>query len=199
MWATSIDLTDLLASLEWNDFGAWPLRIRAALMAALFAVALLVGGWGVLGGMAASNDALVADERALRSQLASIAAEAATLDQLRAQGKALEAIFADRQARLFGAVESAELVEDITLAAQANRLVINGIEFADSHRLDHYVELPVRIRVAGSYHQLGAFAGALANLPRILTLHDFDIEPGASPDDLGMHISLKAYRPVDEP
>ena len=198
-----MDLASLLASLstklDWSDFGAWPAPLRVGLSAASFATALVVGGWVVFGGMAARIDALEAEERALRSQLAASARQVANLDQLRSQGEVLERVFADRRARLLAASETAGLIEDITEAAEANQLAIDGIEFTDSHRLDHYTELPMSVRVAGSYHQLGAFAGALANLRRILTLHDFEIEPGASPGDLRMRLDLKTYQPVEEP
>ena len=168
-------------------------------MAALFAAALAVGGWAVVGGMAAKIDALEAEEQPLRRRLASRVAEVANLDQLRARGQALEAAFAGQRARLAAASEIARLIEDITEAAEDNLLVIDGIELADSRRLDFYAELPMSIRVLGSYHQLGAFAGSLANLPRILTLHDFEIEPGASPNDLRMRIDLKTYQHLEEP
>lgn len=197
--SSRMDLASLLANLDWSDFGAWPASLKAALTAASFAAALAVGGWVVFGGMAARNDALEAEERALRSQLAASVRQVANLNQLRSQGKVLETVFADRRARFFAVSEAAGLIEDITRAAQANHLAIDGIEFADSHRLDHYAELPMSVRVVGSYHQLGAFAGALANLRRILTLHDFEIELGASPGDLRMRLDLKTYQPVEEP
>ena len=192
-------LANLSANLDWRDFGAWPVPLRVGLGAASFAGALAVGGWVVFGGMAARNEALEAEERALRSELAASARQVSNLEQLRSQGKVLENVFADRRARLFAASETAGLIEDITAAAEANHLAIDGIEFADSLRLDHYTGLPMSVRVVGSYHQLGAFAGVLANLRRILTLHDFEIEPGASPGDLRMRLDLKTYQPVEEP
>ena len=187
------------AGLDRDDVGAWPASLRAALMAGLFAAVLAVGGWGVLGAMAARNDALAAQEHALRNQLASSAAQVANLDQLQTRGEALEAVFADSQARLSSTSETAGLIEEIAEAAEANHLTIEGIEFADSRRLDHYAELPVSLRVSGTYHQFGAFAGSLANLPRILTLHDFEIEPGESGNGLRMRIDLKTYLLVEEP
>ncbi|MYG13436.1 MAG: type 4a pilus biogenesis protein PilO [Gammaproteobacteria bacterium] len=187
------------ASLDWREVGAWSASLRAALMAGLFAVVVAVGGWGVFGGMAARNETLEAEERTLRNRLAASAAQVANLDQLRTQGAALEAIFADWQARLSTTSETAGLIEGITEAAEDNHLSIEGIELTDSHRLDHYAELPVSLRVSGTYHQLGAFAGSLANLPHILTLHDFEIESGASGNDLRVRIDLKTYLHLEEP
>ena len=194
-----VDLASLLASLDLGDFGAWPTPLRVALMSGLFAATLAVGSWAVVGGVAARNDVLEAEERALRGRLASSAAQVANLERLRAQGEVLEAVFADRRTRLSAISEAAGVIEDITEAAEDNHLAIEGIRFADSHRLDHYAELPMSIRVLGSYHQLGAFAGSLANLPRILTLHDFEIEPDASRNDLRMRIDLKTYQLLEEP
>ena len=74
-------LASLSANLDWRDFGAWPAQLRVGLGAASFAVALAVGGWVVFGGMAARNDALEAEEGALRAQLASSARQVANLDQ----------------------------------------------------------------------------------------------------------------------
>ena len=187
------------AGLDWTEVGAWPAPLRAVLLGGLFAAVLAVGTWAVVGGMAAESDALAAEERTLRSRLASSAAQVANLDQLRAQGEVLEAAFAQARARLSATAETAGLIEGITKAAADNHLAIEGIEFADGQRLEHYAERPMSIRVSGSYHQLGAFAGSLANLPRILTLHDFEIEPGGSPSDLRMRIDLKTYQPLEEP
>ena len=42
------------------------------------------------------------------------------------------------------------------------------------------MELPIRIAVRGSYHDIGAFVSDIAALPRIVTLHDFEIAPEAT-------------------
>lgn len=187
------------ASLDWREVGAWPASHRVALMAGLFVAVLAVGGWGLFGGMAARHEALKAEERTLRNSLAASAAQVANLDQLRTQGEVLEAILADWQARLSATSETAGLIEGITAAAEDNHLTIEGIELTDSQRLDYYAELPVSLRVLGTYHQLGAFAGSLANLPHILTLHDFEIESGESGNDLKVRIDLKTYLLLEEP
>ena len=40
-----------------------------------------------------------------------------------------------------------------------------------------YAELPIKIKLVGSYHQFGAFVSGIAALPRIVTLHDIQIAP----------------------
>ncbi len=188
-----------LAELDWKDVGTWPTSVRVGFLTGLFALVLAVGVWGLIGGLASRNEALEAEEFRLRDRLAASAAQVANLGQVRSQTEALEALLAHWQARLATASETAELIEDITAAAEDHHLTIAGIEFTDSHRHDHYAELPVSLRLLGTYHQLGAFAGSLANLPQILTLHDFEIESGGPGNDLNVRIDLKTYLLLEEP
>jgi type IV pilus assembly protein PilO len=61
------------------------------------------------------------------------------------------------------------------------------------------VELPISIAATGSYHDLGAFVSGMAGLPRIVTLHDFEIVMDADDSaNLRMDITAKTYRYRDE-
>ena len=63
---------------------------------------------------------------------------------------------------------------------------------------EFYVELPIAISASGSYHDLGAFISGMAGLPRIVTLHDFNISvKGSNANDLKMSIIAKTYRYKD--
>ena len=65
---------------------------------------------------------------------------------------------------------------------------------------DFYAELPIKIRLTGSYHQLGEFVSGIAALPRIVTLHDIDIKPDSKDayDQLSLELTAKTYRYLDE-
>jgi Tfp pilus assembly protein PilO len=86
------------------------------------------------------------------------------------------------------------LIEDITLAALDNGLTIESIDLQQERKAEFYVELPITIVVSGEYHDIGAFVSAVANLSRIVTLHDFEIKPSPSPANLKMSIVAKTYR-----
>ena len=67
-------------------------------------------------------------------------------------------------------------------------------------RRDFYAELPIKIRLTGSFHELGNFVSGIAALPRIVTLHDIGIRP-INPDlydDLTLDVTAKTYRYLDE-
>jgi len=65
---------------------------------------------------------------------------------------------------------------------------------------DFYAELPIKIRLSGSYHQFGEFVSGIAALPRIVTLHDIDIrsENKDAYDQLSLELTAKTYRYLDE-
>ena len=64
---------------------------------------------------------------------------------------------------------------------------------------EFYVELPIAIVASGSYHDLGAFISGMAGLPRIVTLHDFQLASNkTNPNNLDMKILAKTYRYKDE-
>ena len=70
-------------------------------------------------------------------------------------------------------------------------------------RRDFYAELPIKIRLSGSYHEFGEFVSGIAALPRIVTLHDIEIKPtstakDADSDSLTLDLTAKTYRYLDE-
>ena len=67
------------------------------------------------------------------------------------------------------------MLEDITGKGERNGLRINRIDLLEEQTQNFYTELPIAIEATGSYHDLGAFISGLASLPRIVTLHDFQI------------------------
>ena len=87
------------------------------------------------------------------------------------------------------------LLEDISSKGELNGLTIEAIDLLDEELEEFYVELPISIAARGSYHDLGAFVSGMAGLPRIVTLHDFEIEMSEDDStDLRMDIMAKTYR-----
>jgi type IV pilus assembly protein PilO len=67
---------------------------------------------------------------------------------------------------------------------------------------DFYAELPIKMRLTGSFHSIGNFVSGIAALPRIVTLHDVEIIPvatkGGGLDDLQLNVTAKTYRYLDD-
>jgi type IV pilus assembly protein PilO len=61
---------------------------------------------------------------------------------------------------------------------------------------DFYAELPITIKVTGSYHDIGAFASDIGKLSRIVTLNDIAL--ATAKDGLVMDATAKTFRYLDE-
>ena len=61
---------------------------------------------------------------------------------------------------------------------------------------DYYAELPIEIKITGNYHDIGAFAGDMANLPRIVTLNNMALAAGTN-GTLTLDAVAKTFRYLD--
>jgi len=200
-WVDSLrDLNDLdLNDLDLENVGAWPAAARAIIVAILF---LLIVVSGYFYHIAALSDRLAAAELReleLRREFERKAFEAQNLDAYKLQLQEMRDSFGALVSQLPSDTEVPGLLEDISAKGELNGLAIESIDLLDEVSEEFYVELPIAIKATGSYHALGAFVSGMAGLPRIVTLHDFDIE--MEDDDstsLSMQITAKTYRYRDE-
>ena len=187
-----------VGDLDVNDIGVWPAAVKGIILTILF-VAVLAGGYFFY--LTDKQDVLTrvqGEETALKSEYESKSFQAANLQQYRDQQTEMEARFGTLLRQLPSDTEVPGLLEDITLAALNNGLKIESIDLQPERRAEFYVELPITITVNGDFHDLGSFVSGVANLSRIVTLHDFTIAPETSPGDLKMSILAKTYRYLDE-
>jgi type IV pilus assembly protein PilO len=187
-----------VADLEINNVGAWPAAFKALVLVLLFIVVLIVGYFFYLTDKQTKLDTVRKQEVALKAEYEAKAFQAANLPQYRQQKEEMEASFGAMLRQLPSDTEVPGLIEDITLAALDNGLVIESIDLQQERKAEFYVELPITIVVSGEYHDIGAFVSAVANLSRIVTLHDFEIHPSPSPTNLKMSIVAKTYRYLGE-
>ena len=186
----SFDLSDL----DLADMGSWP-KVVKALCCTVVAAVLLASGYVVAIVDKRAELALAEGrESDLRHEFEGKRRKAADLAPQRTVHDAVQASFAEMVRRLPVSTEVPGLIEDITRAAVDNRLAIERIDLADERQVDFYRELPIDIGVSGDYHDLGAFVSVIAALPRLVTLHDFDLAPRDGPRDLALAIEARTYR-----
>ena len=187
-----------IGDLDINNVGSWPAAIKGIVMLLLF-VAILGGGYyAYLTDKQTMLDVVEAKEVNLRQDYETKAFKAANLDAYRKQRDEMEATFGALLKQLPSDTEVPGLLEDITRTAIDNELVIESIDLQPERRTEYYVELPIDIVVEGDYHKIGSFVSGVANLSRIVTLHDFDVKPESSVNHLKMSIMAKTYRYLDE-
>jgi len=185
--------------LDVNNIGSWPTPVKVIIMILLFLAVLGGGYYMVLTEKLQSLDRAELKEADLRKDYEQKSADAANLDAYKAQMAEMQATFGALLKQLPSDTEVPGLIDDITRTALDNELKIESIELQNERRTEFYVELPIDIVVEGNYHNIGAFISGVANLSRIVTLHDFVIAPqDKNPEDLRMTILAKTYRYLEE-
>jgi len=135
----------------------------------------------------------------LKDEFEDKAFKAANLDAYRQQMVEMKESFGALVSQLPSDTEVPGLLEDITNKGLLNGLDIKSINLQKEKSREFYVELPISISASGSYHDLGAFISGMAGLPRIVTLHDFQINMNDNnATKLNMNIISKTYRYKDD-
>ena len=184
-----------IANLDFENVGSWPGPLRVLLAILLFMLLATGGYFYHLDGLNQRFAAEQAKEVELRREFERKSFEAANLDAYRVQMQEMQESFGALVSQLPSDTEVPGLLEDISAKGQQNGMSIENIDLLDEVTEEFYVELPIAITATGSYHSLGAFVSGMASLPRIVTLHDFDIEmDGDDSDQLVMEITAKTYR-----
>lgn len=187
-----------VSDLDMSNLGSWPSPVKAIVLVLVLLLVLVGGYYLVLTEKQKALETAQREEQTLRTEYEDKAEQAANLEEYREQKIEMERMFDSLLSQLPKDTEVPGLLEDITRTALDNELRIESIELNPEVRTEFYIELPISIVVQGDYHKVGSFVSGVANLSRIVTLHDFDIEPENGPTDLKMTILAKTYRYLDE-
>lgn len=190
-----------LNELDFNDIGSWPLPIKMVTIV-LIAAAVLAGGYFM--DTQTQMETLASAETKegeLKDTFTQKQHRAINLDLYKAQMTEMEKSFGAMLRQLPGKAEVAELLVDISQTGLANGLEFQLFKPRDEEKKDYYAELPISIRVAGSYHEFGKFVSDVAALPRIVTMQDISIRASSGAkegNELIMEATAKTYRYLDE-
>ncbi len=185
-------------NLDPKKIGSWP--ISAKLLSLLFLFGLIVGlGWYF--GWQGQQDALAAkqkEEEGLRQQFVQKKTQAVNMDLHVKQLADIEKQFGTLLRQLPSKNEMDGLLADINQAGIGRGLQFDLFKPAASEKLgEFYAELPVDIRVTGSYQDIGAFASDVARMPRIVNLSDVALAPNKD-GLLQMDAVARTYRYLDD-
>lgn len=182
--------------LNPNDPPSWPAVPRYALCAAV-TIVVTVALWFVW--LNASDDELVAEratEVKLREDFTKKLGQAASLDALRKQREQVLQYVTQIEKQLPSKAEMDALLSDINQAGLGRSLQFELFRPGQVSVKEYYAELPISVRVTGRYHDIGAFAGDIANLSRIVTLNNLALTP-AKDGTLTMDTTAKTFRYLD--
>ncbi len=189
-----------LSELDVNNLGSWPVAVKAIACVLLFLTVLGLGYYLQLQDRQVDLEQRGAEEVTLKEQFSSKAFQAANLDAYKAQMVEMEASFAGLLRQLPSDTEVPGLLEDITRTGLNSGLEFEGIKLLPEVTQQFYIELPIQMSVLGRYEDLATFASAVSSLPRIVTLHDFELKPDGAEGSsrLRLNILAKTYRYNDK-
>lgn len=196
-----MNLIEELQSLDANDVGRWPLPFRVAVIVIVFFLVTGLGiYWFVVKDKAPQLERAQNEEQELRLTFENKQRKAANYDAYKAQLTQIEQSFGTMLRQLPGETEIPSLIVDISQTGLAAGLQEKLFVPQGEIPKDFYAEKPIKIRLTGSYHEIGNFVSGIAALPRIVTLHDINITPEqkGSFDKLSLEVMAKTYRYIDE-
>jgi type IV pilus assembly protein PilO len=203
--SVNVDLNSVFAGaasqfrgLNTNEPGQWPLLPKLLTWAGVALIMVVVGWFMVL---SSAHDELEAErnkEPALKQDYRAKLAQAVNLGELRKQKLQVEEYVTQLEKQLPGKAEMDALLSDINQAGLGRGLQFELFRPGQVVVKDYYAELPIAIKVSGRYHDIGAFTADIANLSRIVTLHNVNISSARDASGLlSMEATARTYRYLD--
>jgi len=188
---------DDIRRLNIRDAGNWPLLPKAVVLAAIFIVILVAGYLLDWRDQLDTLEASRAVEGTLKTQYTEKKGRAINFDLYVQQLNEVEQSFGALVKQLPNRSEIDALLTDVNQAGLGRGLQFDLFKPAAQEKMaDFYAELPIAIKISGNYHDMGAFASDIAQLPRIVTLNDVVISNEKG--QLSMEAVAKTFRYLDE-
>ena len=194
---TFADLAAQFEGLQGRHPGLWPLAPRLLCAAGVMAVVMGLGYFFYWSGQFEEQDALAAQELKLRDDYKTKMAQAINLDALEAQQQQVNRYVERLEKQLPSKAEMAALLSDINQAGIGRGLQFELFKPGQVVVKDYYAELPIDIKVTGTYHDIGEFAADMAKMPRIVTLNNLALTAGKD-GVLSLEAIAKTFRYLDQ-
>ena len=195
-WNLSV-LVDDFRSLDPRDPGLWPLLPRIIILFTVLVAFLLAGWWFGWRGQLEELDGKQQQEEKLKDEWLAKKQQSINLEEYQKQLVEIDRSFGVLLKQLPNKAEMEALLIDINQAGLGRGLQFELFKPGAESMKDFYAELPIQIKLTGSYHDLGAFAGDVAKMPRIVTLNDIDISVGKDAV-LNLNATAKTFRYLDD-
>ena len=192
------EIGEQFKGLNPNDIGAWPLVPRLAVLVAIF-VGIIVAGWFVL--WSGQLDMLTAKEQEelkLKDEYVAKKGQAINLDLYTQQLNQIDLTFGAQLKQLPNKSEVESLLIEINQAGLGRGLQFELFKPGAEAMKDFYAELPIQVKLVGTYHDFGAFAADIGKLSRIVTLSNVVINQGKDGGLLTLEATAKTFRYLDD-
>jgi len=190
------DTSRQFRNLDSKDPSSWPLVPRLTVFVFIAAVCVTALWFLWLSDTQVELTGEQEKELKLREEYKTKLAKAVNLEALKKQREQVQQYVTQLEKQLPSKAEMDALLSDINQAGIGRSLQFELFRPGQVVVKDYYAELPIAVRVTGRYHDMGAFAGDVANLSRIVTLNNMSIVP-AKDGTLAMDATAKTFRYLD--
>ena len=187
-----------LNELDLADVARWPTAARMVVILFLMGGVVFLGYWFHTKDQLVELDSAVEKEEGLKVIFETKAKQAANLEAYEKQLEEMRESFGAMLRQLPNQTEVADLLVDVSQTGLASGLEFELFQPGSEVPKEFYAELPISIRVIGGYHEFGDFISGVAALPRIVTIHDVSIGRVGSTGLLGMNLTAKTYRYIED-
>ncbi len=204
-----MDLKDInnldISDIDFNNMGSWPVVAKVFVSVIVFSIVIGLGYYFFTNDQTVQLENLQKKEVDFKKEFEVKQGKAVNLDAYKGQMVTIQDSFKTLLQQLPKSSEIPGVLDDLSYAATGSGCDVIEAVFLDEVDSEFYVEKPIKMQVSGGYHQLARFVSRVSRLPRIVTLHDFDIKLGegdvpTSPGEkmLIMTITAKTYRSDSE-
>ncbi len=181
-----------------NDPGSWPLIPRVTILAAIFLLVLAGGWWFFWSDQLLELETKEKEQETLKQEYLDKKRQAVNLDLYVQQLAEIDRSFGALLKQLPNKSEIEALLIEVNQAGLGRGLQFELFKPGQEIVKDFYAELPVSVKINGSYHDFGAFAADIAKLPRIVTLNNISLAPVSNSQSLSLDATTKTFRYLDD-
>ncbi len=178
--------------LDFEQVAIWPKEVKIVVGMVCAGIVAAVCYYAIISSKLPELSEAEAQETDLRQTFEAKYRVAVNLEAYKEQLVRIEKDFSSMLKSLPTKNETPGLLDDVTFVGTDAGLSFKLLNWQQEIPKEFYTELPIQIEVSGGYHEFGVFSSYVANLPRIVTLHDFDIT--VEKDELKLSLQAKTYR-----
>lgn len=197
----SFDLNEFFQSfqsLDTNNYGSWPVPVKITVLLMIVFVVAIVAYFVPINQKREEIRTAEAEKASLLDQYKTKESKARHLAEYQAQVHKMETDFQELLNQLPKDTRISDLVDGINMEGMNSNIRFKDISVEAEIQQEFFIEQPIRIVAIGEYHQFGSFVSGLAKLPRIVTLHNFEINNTKPTLDqlpeLELLLNVKTYR-----
>lgn len=192
------EFTESFQSLDQNNYGSWPVPVKITLLLFMVAMIALLTWFVPISDKREQIASAEAEEANLLEQYKTKESKARNLQAYKDQIAQMEVDFKELLNKLPKDTRISDLVDGINMVGMASGIRFQDIKVEPEVSQEFFIEQPIRIAALGNYHEFGSFVGGLAKLPRIITLHNFEVNNSKPSLDtlpqLNLVLNTKTYR-----